>query len=134
MGYLGDYIGRNETILVTVSIGALFALLQSLTWGNPEEIYAQIAIYRFFLGVLRFYRDSNSCREKNLSNVVLIFLTSEPEAKITSCLAALLQQITLCTSKTRIYKAFTSSCIIMNCQVSTCNRCRFGWNLPFICY
>lgn len=51
MGYLGDRIGRNKALLLTVGIGSLFAFLQCVASGSPEEIYTQIAIFRFFLGV-----------------------------------------------------------------------------------
>jgi MFS transporter, PHS family, inorganic phosphate transporter len=51
MGYLGDRIGRNMALLITVSIGTLFAFLQCIASGSPDNIYTQIAVFRFFLGI-----------------------------------------------------------------------------------
>ena len=51
MGYLGDVIGRNMALLATVSIGFVFAVLQAVSYGNPESIYAQIIFFRFCLGI-----------------------------------------------------------------------------------
>ena len=52
MGYLGDVIGRNQAMKLTVSFVAVGALGSSLlSFGSPEAVYAVIILFRFLLGV-----------------------------------------------------------------------------------
>lgn len=52
MGVLGDTIGRGPAMLATMSISFVAALLQAVApRGQPDDIYALIILFRFFLGV-----------------------------------------------------------------------------------
>ena len=52
MGYIGDIIGRNAAIVITLSLTALGALTSAVcSIGSPEQIYAIIIGCRFILGV-----------------------------------------------------------------------------------
>ena len=51
MGYLGDVIGRNRALSLSISLTGLSALASGLVWGEPTLVYTLIAVLRFTLGV-----------------------------------------------------------------------------------
>lgn len=52
MGYFGDKLGRNNALLVTIFIGIIGAVSSSVfAFGSPEDIYGNIVICRFILGI-----------------------------------------------------------------------------------
>ena len=52
MGIIGDIVGRNIAMCITLSIAALGALGSALcSYGKPEEIYIMIITCRFILGI-----------------------------------------------------------------------------------
>lgn len=52
MGYVGDLLGRNTAMCMTLSITALGALGSALcSFGSAEEIYIIIIAFRFILGI-----------------------------------------------------------------------------------
>ena len=52
MGYIGDIIGRNAAIVITLSLAAFGALTSAVcSVGTPEQIYSIIIGCRFILGV-----------------------------------------------------------------------------------
>lgn len=52
MGYLGDVIGRNQAMLLTLSLVVFSAFLSAVaSHGDPETIYGIIILFRFFLGI-----------------------------------------------------------------------------------
>ena len=51
MGYIGDVLGRNKAMTLTVSIGSLAAVASAaLPRGSPTSVYIVIIISRFVLG------------------------------------------------------------------------------------
>ena len=52
MGYLGDVIGRSRALFATSFLAFISALLSGIVpSGSPNNIYAVIIIFRFFLGL-----------------------------------------------------------------------------------
>jgi len=52
MGYVGDRVGRNPTMAITMLIGTIAAIFSaSFAYGSAEDIYGNIAACRFLLGV-----------------------------------------------------------------------------------
>ena len=52
MGYVGDLLGRNTAMCITLSIAAFGALGSAVfSFGSPESIYAIIISCRFLLGI-----------------------------------------------------------------------------------
>lgn len=52
MGYLGDLIGRNKAMTLTLLIAAISAMLSSAaSQGSSDTIYVIIIVFRFLLGV-----------------------------------------------------------------------------------
>jgi MFS family permease len=52
MGYIGDRVGRNNTMVLTMVIATIGALCSaSFAFGSAEDIYGNIAICRFILGI-----------------------------------------------------------------------------------
>jgi MFS family permease len=52
MGYLGDLLGRNKAMTLTLSIAAMSAMLSSAaSQGSADSTYIIIIVFRFLLGV-----------------------------------------------------------------------------------
>lgn len=52
MGFLGDLIGRNKAMVLTLSLTSFAALCSAVfSLGNPESTYAIIILFRFLLGI-----------------------------------------------------------------------------------
>ena len=52
MGYLGDLIGRNKAMTLTLSLASLSALGSALVpTGNATMVYVIIILFRFVLGI-----------------------------------------------------------------------------------
>ncbi len=52
MGYAGDVFGRNITMIATLSLVAVAALLSAIaSTGHPTQVYSTIIVTRFFLGI-----------------------------------------------------------------------------------
>lgn len=52
MGYLGDLIGRNKAMMITLSLSACSALCSAvIPFGSASSIYITIIICRFVLGI-----------------------------------------------------------------------------------
>lgn len=52
MGYIGDRVGRNNTLAITLLVATIGAVCSaSFAFGSSEDIYGNIAISRFVLGV-----------------------------------------------------------------------------------
>eukprot|EP00401_Gymnodinium_catenatum_P070679 CAMPEP_0117611742 /NCGR_PEP_ID=MMETSP0784-20121206/82564_1 /TAXON_ID=39447 /ORGANISM="" /LENGTH=153 /DNA_ID=CAMNT_0005415223 /DNA_START=40 /DNA_END=497 /DNA_ORIENTATION=+ len=52
MGYAGDVLGRNNAMILTLSLVSVSALLSAIIpWGNASSIYACIIVTRFILGI-----------------------------------------------------------------------------------
>lgn len=57
MGYLGDLLGRNKAMTLTLSIAAMSAMLSSAaSQGSADSTYIIIIVFRFLLGVGLGYR------------------------------------------------------------------------------
>lgn len=51
MGFMGDVLGRNRAMCLTLTLTTLGALGSALAFGDPTAIYVIIIICRFILGV-----------------------------------------------------------------------------------
>jgi PHS family inorganic phosphate transporter-like MFS transporter len=52
MGFLGDFLSRNQALSVTLGLSAVSAFLSAVApAGSASSVYATIIVFRFFLGV-----------------------------------------------------------------------------------
>jgi PHS family inorganic phosphate transporter-like MFS transporter len=52
MGFLGDFLTRNQALTVTLAVASLSAFLSAIApSGNATSVYTTIIVFRFFLGI-----------------------------------------------------------------------------------
>jgi PHS family inorganic phosphate transporter-like MFS transporter len=52
MGFLGDFLTRNQALTVTLAVASLSAFLSAIApAGNATSVYTTIIVFRFFLGI-----------------------------------------------------------------------------------
>ena len=111
MGYVGDAIGRNRAMTLTLALAATTALLSAvLPWGSEDQIYLTIIACRFLLGAgvggvyplsaTKAAEDTgaNASATEKSKNASLAFFWQTPGAMAPYAVAWALQGMALSTS------------------------------------
>ncbi|RYG66426.1 hypothetical protein EON64_09770 [archaeon] len=93
MGYLGDMLGRNAAMVLTLSLVVFGALLSCVApYGSPTTVYSIIIAARFVLGIgaggvyplsaTKAAEDSGSGEGVNLKAASWAFFWQQPGAMV----------------------------------------------------